>query len=371
MRFLIVNTDYRGFLDDLYCRNRGLAARPYEEQMRVRYDSLFGTADFYSSNLTALGHEAWDVIANAERIQKQWASENGTAHKDARWRLRLRRGLVPWPHLDRDSPWLYTILAAQVKAYRPDVLFCMAVETVGSEFLRGVKGSYRLAVGQHAAPLPARDVSGYDLMLSSLPSQVDHFRAQGMKSELFRLGFEPRVLDGQQPGSKRFDVVFVGGLGGHHARGTQALELLCRRFSVAVWGYGVEELPDTSAIHNAYRGAVWGADMYQVLREARIAFNRHIEVAGDYANNLRLYEATGVGTMLLTDWKQNLPDLFEPGVEVVAYRSPEECVGLAERYLAQDPEREAIARRGQQRTLRDHTWRRRMQELVEIVRKYL
>ena len=29
-----------------------------------------------------------------------------------------------------------------------------------------------------------------------------------------------------------------------------------------------------------------------------------------HANNLRLYEATGVGAMLLTDWKPDLAELF-------------------------------------------------------------
>jgi hypothetical protein len=34
-------------------------------------------------------------------------------------------------------------------------------------------------------------------------------------------------------------------------------------------------------------------------------------------------------------------------------------------------EREAIARAGQERTLREHTWYHRMQELIDIVERYL
>jgi spore maturation protein CgeB len=63
--------------------------------------------------------------------------------------------------------------------------------------------------------------------------------------------------------------------------------------------------------------------------------------------------------------------MFEPGKEVVAYRSPEECVELVKYYLEHDKEREAIARAGQERTLREHTYYHRMQELVEIVGRYL
>jgi len=111
--------------------------------------------------------------------------------------------------------------------------------------------------------------------------------------------------------------------------------------------------------------------MYQVLRRSKITLNCHGRWAGPYANNCRLYEATGVGTLLITDWKVNLHELFEPGKEIVAYRTAEECAELIKYYLKHDEERKAIARAGQQRTLREHTYFQRIQELVEIVQKYL
>lgn len=371
MKFLILNADYPQFLRWLYGRHQGLEERSYEEQHRIRMASLFGMADFYSSNLQKLGHEAWDVIANIEPAQKQWAREHNLTYAGSQWRVRLRRGVVPWLHREHSTSWLYPILAAQVKAYRPDVLYSMAIETIGSDFLRSVKGYYRLAVGQHAAPLPYHDISEYDLMLSSLPNQVDHFRRQSMKSESFRLGFEPGVLTRLSTSKKRFDIVFVGGLGAHHSQGTQILESLCNQLNVTVWGYGVEELPEGSPVRKVYREPVWGTDMYQVLHDARIVFNRHIDVAEDYANNMRLYEATGVGALLLTDYKQNLADMFAPGREVVAYHDARECAELARYYLDHDDEREAIARAGQQRTLREHTYYQRMQELTDVVHRYI
>ena len=94
-------------------------------------------------------------------------------------------------------------------------------------------------------------------------------------------------------------------------------------------------------------------------------------MANGYANNMRLFEATGVGTLLLTDWKANLAELFEPGREVIAYRTPDECAELIGYYLEHDAERDAVARAGQQRTLREHSYDQRMQELVDVVAPYL
>ena len=97
MRFLILDTGYSDFLTWLYARNPGLENKPYETQAAVRAESLFGQTAFYADNLRKLGHEAWDIDANNEFMQRAWAREHGVqVSKDWRWQLRLRRGFVPW-----------------------------------------------------------------------------------------------------------------------------------------------------------------------------------------------------------------------------------------------------------------------------------
>ena len=65
---------------------------------------------------------------------------------------------------------------------------------------------------------------------------------------------------------------------------------------------------------------VYGLAMYDIYRKACIALNAHPEISGPYAAILRMYEVTGSGSMLLTDERQNLADLFISGEEVVTYR---------------------------------------------------
>lgn len=77
MKFLILDIDYPEFLCWLYAQHPGLAKQPYKEQMQARMESLFSVADFYSSNLRKLGHEAYDIHANNEFMQKAWAREHG------------------------------------------------------------------------------------------------------------------------------------------------------------------------------------------------------------------------------------------------------------------------------------------------------
>src|SRR5687767_6318806 len=60
MRFLITDTYYRQFWKGVYERDHTLASQPYQVQLATLLSLTFGTSDFYSSGLRALGHEAVD-----------------------------------------------------------------------------------------------------------------------------------------------------------------------------------------------------------------------------------------------------------------------------------------------------------------------
>lgn len=369
MKLLIIDNYYPAFLRSFYSAHPDLANRSYDEQRRTLMDECFGTADFYSANLSALGHEATEVVANWEPLQQRWARENGV--KLGKWVVGRRGGLVPWPQRRQSKDWFYTVLAAQVKNYRPDVLHIQDMNETSAAFLREIRPYVKLITGQIACPISsAADFREYDLVLSSLPHFVKQFQSDGLRSEYFKLGFEPRLLERLEKGSRR-RIVFIGGLSNDHAERIEFLERLAASHPVDIWGYGLESLSENSVLRQFHHGELWALEMYQVLAGADIALNHHINVADAYANNMRLYEATGVGTLLLTDQKDNLSTLFEPGKEVVAYSSAEEALELVDYYLGHEEERQEIARAGQARTLREHTYYYRMQEFVDIIDRYL
>lgn len=396
MRFLIVNSDYSGFLEWLYTRNPGLEHRSYQAQLKVRYDTLFGVADFYSSNLRTLGLEAFDIYTNNHHLQSAWVREHGAKvdtpappSSPPRFVMRARallartplRAVKPFVKLflkrtEGNQPrWEELLLAEQIRHYRPDVVINQDMYGLTSRFWMEMKPYFRLLVGQIASPIPEyEDFRAYDLVLSSLPNLVQYFKSHGLRSELHRLAFEPKVLDRIQDmeGRERdIPLSFVGSFTRDHEARARLLETLCRRVDLQVWGRGIETFPPESQLHRSYRGQAWGVEMYGILNRSKITVNHHIDVAEGYSNNMRLYESTGVGAMLVTDWKANLHEMFEAGKEVAAYRTPEECAELVAHFGAHDEERKAIARAGQQRTLRDHTYHQRMQELTACVRRFL
>jgi len=387
MRILILNTDYPKYLRALYGAHPGLSEASYDAQMAVRNNSLFGVADYYSRNFRLLGHEAAEVHVNNRWIQHAWAREHGLAvtppdisdgsaagHKPWKTQLKdfLRPVLGPLARRLRSPPampgWEARILAAQIADFRPDLLLNQEMTYIDNATLRRIKPTGAKVIGQIAATLPSvADFDAYDMVISSLPNLVQWFCAHGVRAEVNRLAFEPTILDKLGPAPARdVEISFVGSLSPVHAGRIRLLEHVARHTPLSVWGNGIEDLPPSSPLHACYRGEAWGRDMYQILRRSRVTLNNHLDLAGEYANNMRLYEATGMGAMLLTDAKRNLSDIFEPGAEVAVYKDADECVARIRYYLANESARAAIALAGQRKAISIENYAHRTAEIAAL-----
>lgn len=372
MKIAIVDTYYLGFLRDHY-RRHALATLPYRRQLRSLLDAGFGTADYYSRQLATLGFEAEELIVNCAPLQLQWAAEHGgpalralarvparILHSDLAVGLLARTGL------------LLRILAEQIRPLRPDVLYVQDLHALPPSFVRALKKDVGLVVGQIASRLPPDGRhDGYDLILTSFPHYVSRLRDGGVRSAYLRLAFEASLRERVGVWPRQFACSFVGGMGLEHGERVRLLESIARRTAVDFFGYGAESLDRDSAIRRRHRGPAWALDMYRTLGRSAMTLNHHVAAAESYANNMRLYEATGMGTMLLTDAKTNLGELFDVGREVVAYRNADEACEQIRYYADHPREREAIAAAGQRRTLREHTYRHRMEELAAILRGHV
>ena len=373
MKIVIVDTYYPAFLSAHYVRRPRLKSGPYAQQRDDLLEQCFGTSDFYSRHLNALGHEAHDLIVNSVPLQEAWVKEYGSPSSALALRVphRFFRLPVIGPRLAA-LPGLMDVAIAQVRSHKPDVLYCQDLSFFPAEVLKELKSDVRLIVGQIACPLPPESfLKGYDLILTSFPHYVPRLRALGIPSEYLRIGFDTRVLDRLGAVQKDIDVSFVGGMSRHHGMAVPLLEYLATHTPIEFFGYGAKTLPRSSPIRRRHHGEVWGLDMYRTLARSKVTLNRHINVAENNANNMRLYEATGVGSLLITDRKDNLGEIFKVGTEVVAYSSQEEAAELIRFYLDHPEEAATIARAGQARTLRDHTYQNRMEELLTVLERHL
>ena len=364
-KVLIIDTYYPKFVSQWFTQHPEVKQQSYAQQLQRLLAEHFGTGDSYSYYLNQQGYQTQDVIADSLCLQQQWGTEHG---------LRVR----VWPHLPlvgqyTDRLPLYRLLQAQIADFQPDILYMQNLSFCDPLLLRKLKKQVKLLVGQIACPLPPTPfVKPFDLILTSFPHFVPKLQALGVKAEYFKIGFEERILTQlKNNAEKKYDVVFIGGFSAVHTAGAKLLEQLAAVVPVDVWGYGTESLSPNSPLRQRYHGEAWAMDMYRTIRQAKICINRHSSASAQYANNMRLYETTGLGTLLVTDQKENLGDLFEVGKEVISYDTVEQLISQVQYYLKHDDEREAIAKAGQERTLREHTYQHRMRELDTILQRYL
>lgn len=406
-RLVQLSSNFGAYLRQFYAQHPDLSVRPYDEQFAALMYNAMHRSDFYSVELRKLGYATQDIIGDAEPLQKQWARENGVTYAEDRW--------------------MQDIALAQIERFQPDVLFITAwIPAFSRDFIVEVRHRCRsrvVVIGwMGEAFRPVDFFREHDVILTCSPESITYLQDGGKTARHLHHAFAPQILDRiTLPAPPTADVGFVGNLDygtrfhnnrvrmfhdiarqmdfrlygemsgvvykragavrhlrqGYYAllEGLHRLHLqsLARRLPrYQVW-LGVRArapyVPLFAFLESRLRPPVYGLDMYQTVAGFKIGLNAHGPSA--FASNYRLYETTGVGTCLLTDWKQNLAELFAPDSEVVAYRSAEDAVEKVRYLLDHDSERRAIAAAGQQRTLRDHTYAQRAQQLDAYIREFM
>ncbi len=400
-----------------YLRRPDLASRPYDEQLRNVFGESLVYGDSFSSAMRELGHDAHEVLYDLEPLQRAWAREHGLSCDGERWkeqimlaqievvrpdvlflqdvyslRPEVRRGLkqrFPFLRLvatfkgsaggehelgDLDvifagtppmvrwyeeaglrATLLYHAFDARVldrlgpPGAEPPLDFTFAGST-------GYGFGWRL-VSRFWTLLDLAERTQLQLWIDELvekpsgPLDAARIRAgQGLRRALVH--GDARALQGLLRLTapwRRLQVVVEQAL--DDQRRMRAAE----REGIATLARGLPARPLREMLPGRCGEPVFGLDLYRLLRRSRITFNLHTDTVRGFAGNIRLFEATGAGTCLLTDRASNLGDLFEPDREVVTYGSLDECVEKVRYLLDHEGERAAIARAGQARTLRDHS----------------
>ncbi len=83
--------------------------------------------------------------------------------------------------------------------------------------------------------------------------------------------------------------------------------------------------------------------------------------------NPRTFEIAATGTLQLCDARDDLSSFYKPGEEIETYTSPQEMMEKVRFYLTHEEERRAIALRALERTLQDHTYTKRLNQLLTVI----
>ena len=111
-------------------------------------------------------------------------------------------------------------------------------------------------------------------------------------------------------------------------------------------------------------------DYYELLGSAKVVLNAHRDEPADYSN-IRVLEATGVGSCLLTDKPEKIKQMFGPDHEILTYSCEEECEEKYRYIIENEDERKRIAENGQRRTRQNYTTMKHCEIIDDVFRKRL
>lgn len=86
------------------------------------------------------------------------------------------------------------------------------------------------------------------------------------------------------------------------------------------------------------------------------------------AVNQRIFDVPATGAFVLTDWREQMDQLFEPHTEIAFYTDPAEIPELTRYFLAHPQERQRITYSARKRILAQHTWAHRLQSMLGHLR---
>ncbi|MXX83225.1 MAG: glycosyltransferase [Chloroflexi bacterium] len=94
--------------------------------------------------------------------------------------------------------------------------------------------------------------------------------------------------------------------------------------------------------------------------------------AGVYASSSsRPFELGALGACIIANPYAGIEEWFEPGKELIIVNSAEEALDRYQFLLRNETERQKIGRAARERVLKQHTFRHRARELVNIIKQYI
>jgi spore maturation protein CgeB len=369
MKICFLTEYYPAYLKYFYSRYPNAALLSHSEQQQELFRDSFDWITALLLRVKEMGYEVEIIVANSEPLQQAWARENGLKFDPSNWR--------------------FTIPIEQVKKIAPDIFWIDSVYKYYGDYLSNLKEYCGYIFAWTATAYPSNlNLSAIDCMLTSHENFAEQFRNKGKKCEILLPAFEPLILDRiSKEDTDSIPLSFVGGLSPQHIYRTKIISRLVEETELEVWGYqrilsknmfkdfskftyAINSLMNYRKIKSRHRGEIWGLDMYKILNKSLMTINVEGEVTSDFSGNIRLFEATGSGALLITGNAGNLKNIFLLGQEVETYSSCDELVEKIGYYSAHQQERSQIAKAGQTKALNRHSTIQRGHEWLHIVEQH-
>jgi spore maturation protein CgeB len=306
----------------------------------------------FGAELLAMGHE---VRTFAYRRRNPFYKNKGTKAAYQRWILsRLERVCLAWrPRL---------VLVIKGGPITPGLIGRVRAR-IDALFLNFFPDNPLLMI-------PFECIEAYDLFFTKERYAQRQLEQVGLRNLYYLPMYyapafhHPVELTNEERQALAGTVALVGSRYPYRERLVRELE----GYPLRVWGPGWQRADPSVRRLVAGRGA-WGRAKLAIYCGASLSLNPHHPLNDIVGVNTRAFELAAAGACQVVDLKEELPALFKPGEEVVAYRDLPELRRALDYFLAHPNEAREIGANALRRARAEHTVRHRIDEMLAAVQE--
>lgn len=278
-------------------------------------------------------------------------------------------------------------VATMAASLRPDLVLslnsveCLSVGQVDAIRGNGIRTAAWFTDDPYFIDATKRIAPHYDYIFTLEEACVDVYRELGCPNVAHvpfganTAYYAPKRTDARFEA----DICFFGSAFGNRAVFFERLVPYLRTKKICIAGYWWDRMAGYPLLADQIRNGQWVSpeETASFYNRAKIVINMHRAIDDETNQNTgnvparsvnpRSFEIAACAAFQLTDIRDGLGAAFVSGAEIATYTSPEELVEKAEYYLNHDAERLDIALRGYARAMREHTYPRRVRQLLDAV----
>lgn len=377
IKFLRISSIYPGFINTL---NKKIDTNDdYENILNLIFKEKYSVSNYITEELSKKNYKCYEIIHNYKLLQNKWLDKYGKRDSDE-------------------------IILQQIRFYNPDVVFLGDVNLISKLIINELKNisNTKLVLCYHCAPFTNKQfeklkhvdaivtcTKGYKQKIINLINKDVLLMHHAYKNDKIEVADESQ---------RNIDVSFIGSIflnnSLHIGRVDIIYELIkkyknnyiainfSKYFFIELFYLLFKSILSLKIAKNfkiffkiltiyiLSKKPIYGRDMYRILQKTKILINKHIEDT-EYAGNMRLFEATGSGCLLLTDNKKDLDKFFSINEEIIIFNNKEDLIKKINYFLKNGKKLQNIAQKGRKKTISIHNYQNRVNELDSFIKNKL
>ena len=258
-----------------------------------------------------------------------------------------------------------TLLRKKILSFKPDLIFCISCFFIPQSYYDILKQFSHIKkigwTGDRFGLAEKEKATVLDVLFCSDSGFLPTAKQLGIKAFFLPLCTNDNLFRSFR-GKRTGRPIYVGA--GNKIRTTylQAIQDTCD-----IWGPHWDQ--KNLMQHIVHRRTISQKKMRRLICQSKLPFNMHFSTNNIQGLNFRTFDVPATGGLILTNDMADLHKCYHVGKEAVTYKTPEELNQLIHDFLQHPQKYQDIIEAGHHRTIKDHTFTKRMDEMKSLLKK--